>query len=108
TTARPTRARRRGCLPRCRDDGRLAHVFAAPGFEGRAVAPRLRPAILRLRRRDPRPDRPALPVNEPLVLQQVGAWMILRPWRWHALELLPLDVVTLLAQLGHDAGDLFA
>src|SRR5207249_10561669 len=81
------------------------HVLAHPCLQVRAVAPHLRHPVPRLRRCDPRLGRPPLPVDEPLVPQQLGARVVLRIRRGDTLELLALYVVTLLAQAGDDAGE---
>src|SRR2546430_15537459 len=124
TTAPPTHERLHGFWQICRRDQPLRrlrrhlpingedrlsiHVFAAPCFESRAVAPRLGHAVARLRSRDPRPGGPSLPVDEALVLQEIGARMVLRIWRRHTLQLLPLDVISLPAQLVDDPYELRA
>src|SRR5256885_4687764 len=95
-------------LPINGEDRLSIHVFAAPCFESRAVAPRLGHAVARLRSRDPRPGGPSLPVDEALVLQEIGARMVLRIWRRHTLQLLPLDVISLPAQLVDDPYELRA
>src|SRR2546423_1416881 len=95
-------------LPINGEDRLSIHVFAAPCFESRAVAPRLGHAVARLRSRDPRPGGPSLPVDEALVLQEIGARMVLRIWRRPTLQLLPLDVISLPAQLVDDPYELRA
>src|SRR5216684_6766340 len=82
--------------------GASVHVLRAPCFQRRPVPPGLGHSIATLGSRDPRSGRPALPEDQALVPQQVRTRMVLRMRRRHALELLPLDVVTLLAQVGDD------
>src|SRR5438094_3789591 len=128
TTGRRTRAKRHSYWPSCRPSQapRLAppsgiaghlpingedcasgvHMFSAPLVERGAVSPRLRHPLTGTRSGDPRFDGPALPVDEALVAQQVTARVVLRIGRRHALELLALHVVPLLAQVGHDRDQL--
>src|ERR1051325_484867 len=83
-------------------------VFGHPGVQGRAVAPDLGNSILRPRGGDPRLRRPALPVDQALVPQELGPRVILRVRRRHALELLPFQLVALLAKRGDDRNELLA
>src|SRR2546430_6195658 len=125
TTGQPTRVRRLSYLRRCKPSRPLRHLrrqlptngeepmssvheFGAPLVQRSAVSPRLGDALARSGRCDPRFDGPALPVDEPLVPQQVGARMVLRIRRRDPLELLPLHVVALLSQLGDDRDKLLA
>src|SRR2546427_10647895 len=84
----------------------LIEVLGHPRIQVGAVAPDLGHALFRLRGRDPRFRGPTPPVDQALVAKEIGARVILRIRRWHALELLPLDVVSLLAKGGHDPREL--
>src|SRR4029077_15710228 len=86
----------------------LAEVTGEPGVEIPAVNPRLPDSFTCLRGRDPRFDRPAAPVDEALVLEQLAARVVLSVGRWNTLQLLPFDALPLGSQRGDDRGDLLA
>src|ERR1700674_641025 len=84
----------------------LSRVFVQPSVQRRAVAPDLGHSVARLRGGDPRLDRPPLPVDEVFVPEKVAARVVLRVGLRHALELLPVDFVALLAERGDERDDL--
>src|SRR2546421_12706408 len=84
------------------------HVFGTPFVQSLAVPPGLGHTRANAGRRDPWLDRPPLPVDEPLVAQQVRSRVVPRVRRRDARELLALHVVTLLAQIGDDRDALLA
>src|SRR5487761_998820 len=104
-----SRGTRRGATKRLNGNSCSAvHVLGAPRVELGAIVPGPGHLLAHLGSGDPGLDVPAPEVDEPFVLQQLAARVVLRVGRRHSLELPAADLVTLLELGDNDGLELFA